>query len=60
MLFRSSVELGGGLMAPQKAERMWRDSLTGFLRGLSQPRMQQQLPMADGPDGAAPAHPPRH
>ena len=54
----ASVELGGGrLMPPHKAERMWRDSLTAFLHGLSQPD-RQQPPAADNSDGAAPAHPP--
>jgi AcrR family transcriptional regulator len=36
----ASVELGGVLMTPAKAERIWRESMTAFLRGLSQPSTQ--------------------
>ena len=32
----ASVELRGQMMAPDTAERMWRDSMTAFLRGLSE------------------------
>jgi AcrR family transcriptional regulator len=33
----ASVELRGQMIAPQDAERMWRDSMTAFLCGLSAP-----------------------
>lgn len=36
----ASVELGGALMTAAKAERLWRESLTAFLHGLSQPTAQ--------------------
>ena len=36
----ASVELGGALITAAKAERMWRESLTAFLHGLSQPTAQ--------------------
>jgi len=39
----ASVELGGALMATAKAERIWRESLTAFLHGLSQPTTQQAI-----------------
>jgi len=40
----ASVELGGALMTAAKAERMWRDSLTAFLHGLSQPARRHASP----------------
>ena len=33
----ASVELRGTMIAPQDAERMWREVMTAFLRGLSAP-----------------------
>ena len=36
----ASVELGGALMTAAKAERIWRESMTAFLHGLSQPSTQ--------------------
>jgi AcrR family transcriptional regulator len=33
----ASVELRGQMIAPQDAERMWRETMTAFLRGLSTP-----------------------
>jgi AcrR family transcriptional regulator len=36
----ASVELGGALVTAAEAEHMWRESLTAFLHGLSQPSAQ--------------------
>jgi AcrR family transcriptional regulator len=40
----ASVELRGQMIAPEDAERMWRDTMTAFLRGLSTPHQPRDAP----------------